>query len=139
MRPQVITGLIVFLLLVIASGVFYAYRTLTIVDRSTPQATVTGYFHALSAQDYAAAWHYDADSRNNPSAQTVFIQSVQADDANYGVVRSASITQITPINSSQVAVSVSVLRGDSQTQMSYMLNLIQYNGSEWYILDISNQ
>ncbi len=61
-------------LLLVAGGAFYAYRSLTTLDRSTPRATVTGYFHALSAQDYATAWRYDADSRNNPAAQTAFIQ-----------------------------------------------------------------
>src|SRR5579859_2664903 len=93
-RPPVFIGLIVIALLVAAGGAFYAYRSLTTLDRSTPRATVTGYFHALSAQDYATAWRYEADSRNNPAAQAAFIQGLQSDDASYGVVRSASITQI---------------------------------------------
>ncbi len=139
LRPQIITGLIVVLLLVIAGGAFYAYRSLTTLDLSTPQATATGYFHALIAQDYATAWRYDADSRNNPSGQAAFIQSLQSDDQNYGAVRSASITQVTTTTASQVVVTASVLRGASSTPMTYTLDLVQYNGSQWFILDVSSQ
>ncbi len=135
----VIIGLIVVALLIAAGGAYYAYRSLATLDRSTPQATVTGYFHALSAQDDATAWQYQVDSRNNPSGQTAFIQNLQADDIKYGVVRSATITQVTMTTSSQAIVAVSVLRGTSKTPMDYTVDLIQYNGSIWLIVTVSSQ
>jgi serine/threonine protein kinase len=138
-RPPILMGLIVVALLVVAAGAFYAYRNFTTLDRSTPQATVTGYFHALSQQDYATAWRYDAGSRNNATAQAPFVQSLQADDESYGVVRSATITQVTMTTSTQATVTVSVLRGSSKEPMTYTIELSQYNGSTWLIVTAGNQ
>ncbi|HEU0028695.1 MAG TPA: hypothetical protein VFQ25_16430, partial [Ktedonobacterales bacterium] len=138
-RAPVFIGLLVVALLVAAGGAFYAYTSLTTPDRSTPRASVTGYFHALSAQDYGAAWRYHADSRNNPNSQAAFIQSLQADDASYGVVHSADVTQVAMTTPSQAIVTASVLRGDSKAPMTYTLQLTQYDGSVWLIVTIGNQ
>jgi hypothetical protein len=126
-------------LLVVAAGALYAYRSLTALDRSTPSASVNGYFHALSARDDASAWNYDADSRNNPGGQAAFIQSLQADDASYGAVRSAHITQVSLTAPSQAIVIVSVVRANSPTPITYTIELAEYDGTTWLIITIGNQ
>jgi hypothetical protein len=136
-RAPLVVGLIVILLLAVAGGAFYTYTSLTTQDRSTPSASVNGYFAALRAQDYDAAWNYDADSRNNPSAKTAFIQALQSDDSNLGAVQSANIVQVTMVTSSSASVVVTARRGHSAT-MSYAVSLSQYNGSIWLITAIDS-
>lgn len=138
-RAPIVTGLIVVALLLVAIGAWYAYTNLTAINRSTPTATVQGYFHALKARDYTTAWEYDAGSRNDPSSQTAFTQSLQTDDANYGVVQTATITNVTMSTTSEAVVTTTVVRGPDKTQMTYIMDLNEYNGSVWLITDISNQ
>ncbi|HEX9035960.1 MAG TPA: protein kinase [Ktedonobacterales bacterium] len=138
-RTPVIIGLVVVLLAVLAGGAFYAYHAFGAPDRSTPRATVSGYFQALQNQDYNTAWTYDADSRNNPNARAEFIQGLQSDDANYGVVRSAAIDQVAMTTDSQATVTVSAQRGSASTPMSYTVGLNEYDGSIWLIVSIDTQ
>jgi eukaryotic-like serine/threonine-protein kinase len=138
-RAPVFIALIAIVLVAVAGGAYYAYNSFATLDRSTPQASVTGYFRALRAQDYATAWRYDANSRNNPNTQADFTQSLQADDASYGVVRSANITQVEMVTSSQALVTASTLRGNSQSPMIYTLQLTEYDGSVWLIVTVGNQ
>jgi hypothetical protein len=138
-RAPLFIALLAIVLVVAAGGAYYAYTSFTTLDRSTPQASVTGYFRALKAQDYATAWRYDANSRNNPNSQAGFTQSLQADDASYGAVRSANITQVEMTTSSQAIVTASVVRGESQSPMVYTLQLTEYDGSVWLIVTVGNQ
>ena len=138
MRGPLVIGLIVLLLLAVATGAFYTYTRFNAQDRSTPSATVNGYFHALQVQDYDTAWTYNADSRNNPTAKAAYIQALQSDDTNLGVVRSANIIQVTATSPSTASVTVSAQRANSAT-MTYTISLTQYNGSIWLITAIETQ
>ncbi len=48
-------------------------------------------------------------------------------------------TQVTMTTPSQATVTASVIRGNSQTPMSYTIDLTQYNGSMWLVVTASNQ
>ena len=140
-RAPIYIGLLVALLLIAAGGAFYAYNGLSLntQDRSTPSATVSGYFKALRAQDYNTAWTYSADSRNNPDAKTPFIQGLQSDDTSYGVVRSATIGQVTMITPSTAMVTVSAVRANTPAAMTYDVSLSEYSGALWLITAIQNE
>src|SRR5262249_53019603 len=84
-------------------------------DRSSPTATVTGYFNALHAQDYARAWQFMSASRGGAGSQDQFTQNQQADDARYGKVMSATITHIDGANTPQATVQVDTTRGQNET------------------------
>lgn len=139
-RMVIITGVIVIALLLAAAGAWYAYGNLTTLDRSTPQATVTGYFNALKSQDYATAWKFDVGSRNSPGEQQAFIQNLKADDARYGPVKSATITAESQATSSDAVVTLNVTRGSAGSdQMIYAVDLSEFDGSTWLIATISSQ
>jgi hypothetical protein len=108
------------------------------LDRSTPTATVTGYFQALESQNDSRAWQYTAQSRNNASQQSAFISGLQADDARYGRVTSFQVGTITTDGDGNDQMSVSVMRSKQpSTSLTYMLSLSQYNGSTWLIDSVS--
>jgi serine/threonine protein kinase len=138
-RIPIVTGVIIIALLLMATGAWYTYMNFTALDRSSPQTTVTGYFAAVKAKDYAKAWQFYAGSRNDPADQTSFIQGLQTDDYNYGVVRGVTITDVSAVTSSESIVTATVTRGSGQTAMTYVLDLTQYDGSTWLITTISNQ
>lgn len=104
------------------------------LDRSTPQATITGYFTALEAQDDAQAWQYTSLSRNNPSQQSTFISELQADDERYGRVTSFQVTQTSTVSSGRIQATVTVDRANQQgSPLTYTLVVTQYDGSTWLI------
>jgi hypothetical protein len=107
-------------------------------DRSSPSATVTGYYNALSNQDYNRAWQYTADSRNNVDNQSADISSLRADDTRLGKVLSASPGPAQDAGSTQATVQVNVKREQGGgTVLSYTVTLTQFDGSTWLITDIT--
>jgi serine/threonine protein kinase len=108
------------------------------VDRSTPQATVTGYFQALKAQDDGRAWQYSSLSRNNATQRSAFISGLQADDARFGHVTSFQLGQFASDGEGHVQATVSVTRFlQPDAPLTYTLSLTQYDGSTWLIDSVS--
>ncbi len=113
-------------------------RAATPPDRSTAQATISGYFTALSAQDYTRAWQYVAASRNDESAQASFANSLTSDDARYGRVLTYHIVQLESDNSDQVSAQVSVTRADAPSDvLTYTVALTQYGGDTWLVNSVT--
>jgi hypothetical protein len=136
-RVVIITGLAIIALLLVAGGAWYAFSNRPAIDRSTPRATAVGYFNAVKSQDYDTAWQFNAGSRNNPGAKASFIQGLQADNQAYGQVQSVTITDVSQVNSSEAIVTLNVKR--SSSELTYILDLTQYDGSTWLIATISSQ
>src|SRR5262249_21696868 len=107
-------------------------------DRSSPSATVSGFFSALSSQDYGRAWQFMAASRDNSLQQDQFTRSQQADDARLGRVISATITQVDGANTSQAIVQVSVTRGPDDSVLSYSVTLTHFDGTTWLIASVGS-
>lgn len=108
-------------------------------NRSTPQATVTGYFAALKAQDYAHAWQYSSASHNDPSSQDSYASSLRADDDQFGPVTSVGKVSVAQDSSGRARATVTVQRGGSAgTQITYTLVLTLYDGNTWLIDSIAN-
>jgi serine/threonine protein kinase len=107
-------------------------------DRSSPSASVNGYFAALMVQDYSRAWQFSAANRNDSGSQAAFTASLRADDAHYGRVLSAQISQVDDEVSGSVTVVATVTRAAApQDAMTYTLVLTQYDGNAWLINSIS--
>jgi hypothetical protein len=107
-------------------------------DRSSPNATVSGYYRALIAQNYADAWQYDANSRNQVSTQSDFIASLRSEDSQYGRVRSFTITQSENDSASHATVQVNVTRaGAGVPTTTYTVVLTQYDGATWLITSVT--
>ncbi|MBF6589268.1 MAG: protein kinase [Ktedonobacterales bacterium] len=110
----------------------------TPLDRSTPQATISGYFQALTTQDDARAWQYAAASRTAVSSQNAFISGLKADDARLGRVTKFQIIQAQADNTGHVDATVAVTRANApSTPANYTLSLTQYDGNTWLIDSIS--
>ncbi|HKS70484.1 MAG TPA: protein kinase, partial [Ktedonobacterales bacterium] len=108
-------------------------------DRSTPEATVSGYYSALKAQDYARAWQYDADSRNNSSSQSQFMSDRRSEDQQYGRVTAFTVMPAQSESATQAAVQVNVTRAGpgGPTTTTFTVALTQYNGGTWLINSIT--
>lgn len=110
----------------------------TTVDRSTPRATVIGYFDALRAQDYPRAWQFLAASRNGVTSEADFARNLRADDDRDGRVLSAHIGDMPQDNSGHAAGTVRVLRSlPTSVPILYTIVLTQY-GELWLIDSITN-
>ncbi len=118
----------------VAGLAVFAYQTLAPPDRSTPQATITGYFTALEQQNYARAWQYSSASRNDPGSQAAFTSALTADDARYGKVLRFSVTQAQNDNAGHATVTVSVTRATSPSApLTYVVSITEYSASNWLI------
>ncbi len=107
-------------------------------DRSSPTATVNGYYKALQDQNYERAFQYLKDSKNNVGAKASDINNLKSVDASSGKVLSAIITNSPSTNSTQTTVNVTVTRsppaGSDTNQVSNLvLTLTQYDGNTWLI------
>lgn len=135
-----VLGALVVAILFVAAVVFHAaiLRAVVPPDRSTPQATVTGYFGALAAQDAQRAWQFVAANRSDVSSQRTFESNLLADDARDGRVLRWQIAQLTGASTGQAVVTVEVWRaGAPSTPVQYVLALTQYDGTTWLIDSIS--
>jgi serine/threonine-protein kinase len=107
-------------------------------DRSSPTATVTGYFSALQAQNYDLAWQYSAATYTDATSQSRFIASLRSDDAQLGRVVHVDHMSIVRDSSGSATVQIDVYRvGSAETQTTYTLIVGLYNGSLWLISNIS--
>lgn len=118
----------------------FAYNTFAPPDRSTPQATVNGYFTALEQQNYSRAWQYSSASRNDPGSESTFADALSADDARYGKALRFTITQSQSDNAGHTSVTVSVTRADAPSApLTYLVSVTQYSGPVWLIDSASSQ
>jgi hypothetical protein len=111
-------------------------------DRSSPSATVNGYYNALSHQNYSLAFQYLQDSRNQVSSKSGDISGLQSDEATLGRIVSYTITDITDNSATQVTVSVAITRSPphgSKTVSNFVVSVTQYDGSTWLITNITSQ
>lgn len=109
-------------------------------DRSTPTATVTGYYTALQQSDFTRAWQFSTASRNDTGSQNVFAQNLRADDARYGKVISLRIISVVNDSSSHATAMVQTKRAnDANNPVVYSVALSQYDGTTWLIDSITNQ
>ncbi len=136
----VLIGLLVVLMVVVAGLAFFAYNTFAPPDRSTPTASVTGYFDSLEQQNYSRAWQFDAASRNDPGSQTSFTAALDADDSRYGKVVSYSITSAQSDTSGHTDYTVSVTRSKATSApLTYDVSVTQYSGPLWLIDSAASQ
>jgi hypothetical protein len=136
--PRLLLAAIVLLVIgiVTAGGIFLLASAPP--DRTSPSATVSGYFDALSTHDYTRAWQFMAASRDNSTSQSQFTQSQRADDARLGTVVSATIMGVVGANTSLATVQVNVTRGQGGTILSYTVSLTQFDGTTWLITSVGS-
>ena len=140
-RGPLLTGIALALILV-AAGI----ATLMIVprlappDRSSPRATITGYFDALQQDDFSSAWQFVSASRNDTGSQSPFTQALHADDVRYGKVLSIQIVSVDTDGTNHATVVVQATRAaDAHSPVVYAISLTQYDGTTWLIDSITNQ
>jgi hypothetical protein len=105
-------------------------------DRSSPRATVIGYYAALQAQNYNLAWQFSADTITNATSQASFIDSLQQENAQLGRVEKVDQLSIANDSSGTTTVQLNVVRTHSPT-VSNTLILGLYNGNLWLINSIT--
>jgi serine/threonine protein kinase len=136
-RPLVWGAAVAIAVLVVAAVAVSILRSYAPLDRSTPRATVVGYFTALQAQNYSRAWQYTAASNGDQSSEVGYAQNLQADDAHNGRVLSFQVGAVTEDSVGHSTCAVTVLRaGAPNTPIVYNVVLTQYN-SLWLIDHIS--
>ncbi|HEU5344324.1 MAG TPA: protein kinase [Ktedonobacterales bacterium] len=136
----VLIGVLIVLMVVVAGLAFAAYNNFAPPDRSTPTASVTGYFNALEQQNYSRAWQFDASSRNDPNTQTSFTAALDADDARYGKVMSYTITNSQSDTTGHSDYTVSVTRAKApNAPLTYAVSVTQYSGPLWLIDSAASQ
>ncbi len=133
--PWAMGGAACTLLVIVAVVVALIFNASAPPDRSSPRATVLGYFAALQAQDYARAWQYSSATVTNVTSKSSFISGLQADDAQFGRVTSVLHLDISNDSTNSATAQVNVMRGTNgaKVPMSYTLTLSLYNGSAWLI------
>ena len=141
-RPFIVSplgiGAVVALLALVAVATLYAFGAFSPSDRSTPQAAVTGYFQALSDQDYSRAWQFTTSSQTDVSAQSQYIAGLQSDDARLGKVLSVHIVRVDTSGSTQAEAQVQVTRARAPgTALTYQVGLTQGNDGTWTIDRVS--
>jgi len=133
-------GVLVALMVIVGGLSVVAYQNFAPPDRSSAEATVTGYFNALEQQNYGRAWQYSAASRNDAGSQSTFTSALTDDDARYGKVLSFTITQTQSDNAGHTTDTVSVTRANApSTPLNYVVSVTQYDGATWLIDSASNQ
>ena len=140
-RGLVLTGITLALILV-AVGIATAMIVprLAPPDRSSPQATITGYFNALQQGDFSRAWQFVSASRNDTSSQDQFTQTLRSDDARYGKVVSIHVVSVSTDNANHATAIVQVTRAnDTHTPIAYSISLSQYDGATWLMDNVTNQ
>ena len=136
----VLIGLLAVLMVAVGALALFAYDSFAPPDRSTPQASVTGYFDALEKQNYSLAWQFSAASRNDPSAQASFTTALSTDDARYGKVLRFSVTSSQTDSTGHTNMVVNVTRARAPAApLTYAVSVTQYSGSLWLIDSASNQ
>ena len=136
----VLISILAVLMVVVGLLAVVAYQNFAPPDRSTPQATVNGYFHALEQQNAGLAWQYVSASRNDAGSQNVFTASLASDDTHYGKVLGYSIIQEETDNAGHYTATVNVTRANAPSApITYIVSVTQYDGSNWLIDSASSQ
>ncbi len=140
-RGPLLVGIaLVFILLAVGIATFMIVPRLTPPDRSTPQATITGYFNALQQDDFSRAWQFVSASRNDTSSQDVFTQNLRADDSRYGKVISIHIISVDADGSNHATALVQAVRANAPgSPVVYSIALSQYDGTTWLMDSIASQ
>lgn len=126
------------LVMIGATSAYMVIRAAAPPDRSSPTATVNGYFAALHDKDYARAWLFVSASRNDVTTQSELTTEWRADDVRFGAVLNITITDTESDGAGKVTVQAHVVRANSpSTVMNYTLVVTQYDGSTWLIDNIS--
>lgn len=140
-RGMLFTGIALALILVaVGIAAMMIVPRLAPPDRSSPQATITGYFNALRQDDFNRAWQFVAASRNDAGSQDSFTQTLQSDDTRYGKVISIQIVSVGTDTPNQATAIVQATRAaDPHDPVVYSISLSQYDGATWLISSITNQ
>lgn len=136
-----LTGIILAVILIVV-GVATAiiWPRLAPVDRSSPQASITGYFNALQQGDTGRAWQYVTASRIDTGSQATFSQNLNSDDARYGRVISIHIVTVENDSATHATATVQATRANEpQSPIAYSISLSQYDGTTWLIDSVTNQ
>ena len=138
--PLLIGVALALILVAVGIATFMIVPRLAPPDRSSPQATITGYFNALQQDDVSRAWQFAASSRNDTGAQSVFTQNLRSDDARYGKVISFKILSVNADSSNHTTAMVQATRAsDTSSPVVYAIALSQYDGTTWLIDSITSQ
>lgn len=133
-------GLLLALMVVVGVVGFFVYQSYAPPDRSTAQATLSGYFTSLEQQNYARAWQFSTLSRNDPASESAYATSLASDDARYGKVVAFTVTQISSVNSGDTVATVSVTRANApNAPLTYSVNITEYSGPTWFIASAASQ
>jgi serine/threonine protein kinase len=140
-RGPLLTGIaLVMILVAVGIATVMIVPRLTPPDRSTPQATITGYFNALQQTDSARAWQFVSASRNDTGSQSSFTQNLHADDTRYGKVVKIQIVSVENDSTSHASATVRVTRtSDTNNPVVYSISLSQYDGTTWLIDSVTSQ
>jgi hypothetical protein len=125
---------LVVVLIVAAGGAFLLLSAPP--DRTSPQATVTGYFNALASQDYSRAWQFRAESRSSVSSQATQTQSWRADDQTYGKIVSVGTPSVQQTSATQATVQISVRRSKADGPTTYTVQVAQFDGTTWLVTGV---
>lgn len=138
--PLLIGIVLAIALVVVGIATFIIVPRLAPPDRSSPSATINGYYTALQQGDFARAWEYSAASRNDTGSQSVFTQNLRTDDIRYGKVTWLHIISVVTDSSSHATVTVQAKRANDATNpITYSIAVSQYDGTTWLIDSITNQ
>lgn len=142
-RGPVLIGIaLVFILVAVGIATFMLVPRLAPPDRSTPQATINGYFNALQQGDFSRAWQYVSASHNDTASQDVFTQNLRADESRYGKVipNSIHILSVDADGTSHATALVQVARANAPgSPVVYSIALSQYDGTTWLMDSIASQ
>lgn len=112
---------------------FMVLHNLTPPDRSSPAASITGYYTALQSRHYSHAFDYLTESQTNPGDKATVLSGLTADDQQYGRVLSAHIVNIENDGgkaTAQVTVTRALAPNAPQT---LSIELTLYSGDTWLI------
>jgi serine/threonine protein kinase len=128
-------------LLVAAIVAAVIYNASAPPDRSSPKATVSGYFAALEAENFTLAWQFSAAMITDATSQASFIAILAQNDAQLGRVQQAYVNDMTIDNDSSgtTTAQLNVVRAHSPNiAVSNTLILGLYNGNLWLINSITS-
>ncbi|HEY7339339.1 MAG TPA: serine/threonine-protein kinase [Ktedonobacterales bacterium] len=138
--PLLIGISLVFILVAVGIATFMVVPRLTPPDRSTPQATINGYFNALQQDDFSRAWEFVSASHNDTASQDGFTQNLRADDSRYGKVSKVHILSVDTDGSSHATALVQVVRANAPgSPVVYSIALSQFDGTTWLMDSITSQ
>ena len=138
--PLLIGIALVFILVAVGIATFMIVPRLAPPDRSTPQATITGYFNALQQDDFSRAWQFASASHNDTASQDVFTQNLRADDSRYGKVISFNILSVDTDGSNHATTLVQTVRANApDSPVVYSIALSQFDGTTWLMDSIASQ